>query len=170
MKIIGLFRRGRWLVAGLVAAVALIALLASPTRASAPVGRYSVIPGGSFIFIRDNKTGLFWQQGYSASLVPLATARSSSCQGLSSGQFTSGWRLPTIKELQTLIDVRTNTPAVDTSYFLTPSPSQGFYFWSTTPFVNDPTAAAWMVDFAPGLTTPSTMPSQTAWVRCLHDP
>jgi Protein of unknown function (DUF1566) len=59
----------------------------------------------------------------------------------------AGWRLPTIGELQTLVDETTN-PALDTAAF-PGTPSE--YFWSSSPVIDD-AARAWTAFFTNGST------------------
>jgi hypothetical protein len=49
------------------------------------------------------------------------------CSSLSLGGWSSGWRLPTIKELQSIVDV-SSLGSIDATYF----PNTVFYFWSST--------------------------------------
>ena len=85
--------------------VYLSALLVAPmlaagarlVHAAAPAGRYSVAAG----VVTDNCTGLHWQQAPSA---PLSRADAwLYCQSAAVPP-GNGWRLPTIKELQSLVD------------------------------------------------------------------
>jgi hypothetical protein len=57
------------------------------------------------------------------------------------------WRLPTIKELQSLNDTSMATPSLDRAAFPQASPSE---FWSATSMVNRP-ERAWTVDFRFGI-------------------
>lgn len=118
----------RWnkLVGPILAAALAVSLAA---RASAPPGRYT-ISGGTVL---DNKTKLTWQQQTPAALYSWAGAKTF-CAGLG-----SGWRLPTIKELTTLIDYSQGTPPViDTTAF--PGIPVN-YFWSSTPMAGSSTYA-----------------------------
>ncbi len=64
--------------------------------------------------------------------------------------FRSQRQLPTIRELQTIIDVRAYNPAVDTMAFpSTPST----YFWTDSPHTNyPPNVNTWAVQFGDGST------------------
>ena len=59
----------------------------------------------------------------------------------------SDWRLPTIKELSSLIDAGTLSPAIDTDFFPDTVDS---YYWSSTP---DAFGAPWYVGFGYGFVT-----------------
>ena len=58
------------------------------------------------------------------------------------------WRLPTVKELQTLVNygVAYPGPTIDTTWF--PN-TQGFYYWSSSPYVGV-SSSAWDVGFSHG--------------------
>ncbi|MBI5546720.1 MAG: DUF1566 domain-containing protein [Deltaproteobacteria bacterium] len=117
------------MVAGLVTA--------SPGWAAAPAGRYTVATDT----VRDNKTGLTWQRGVPTSYYSWANAQSY-CQALNLGGFSSGWRLPTKKELETLVDRRDNNPSIDSTAFPN-TPSE--WFWTSTPYAS--AGSAWYVYF-----------------------
>jgi hypothetical protein len=91
-----------------VAAVGALALVAlawtSPSRASAPAGRYTATAGQ----VTDARTGLTWQQTASSSNGGDAAAY---CAALDLNG--TGWRLPTIKELLTIVDDTRAKPAID---------------------------------------------------------
>jgi hypothetical protein len=148
--------------ARLFVAAALLAL-ASPCLAAAPADRYTVSVDA--LTVLDNGTGRTWQRGVSASTCSWADAKTY-CQGLNSSSFgglSSGWRLPTVKELQSLLDIRAYNPAIDTTAF--PGTASD-YFWSSSPYAT-PTGYAWVVDFDGGSTTYSDA-SYTGRVRCVR--
>jgi hypothetical protein len=58
----------------------------------------------------------------------------------------AGWRVPNIKELSSLVDIRRTQPTIDLTAFPTTS-NQGY--WSSTPLVVD-SSFAWLVDFNNG--------------------
>ncbi len=95
---------------------------------TSPVNRYVIGSGTA----TDVLTKLTWQ------LVPTATTKdledaTAICTDLSLGGFAKGWRLPTVRELASLIDeAREEVPLV--SAVFTPGPSQ--YFWSSTTRAN----------------------------------
>jgi hypothetical protein len=143
----------------LLAALALVAL-ASPARAAAPAGRYTT----TIDAVTDTKTGLVWQRA-----VPNATFTWQSalayCQNLRLGG-AGGYRLPTVKELATLVDETASAaPAIDATAF--PSTAAAF-FWSSTPLVDAP-GKAWGVHFQKGNATTTTTPT-TSRLRCVKSP
>jgi hypothetical protein len=120
-------------------------------------GRYSFPNEDSVL---DTQTGLSWQRTVDG------TARSwqdagRTCQSLDlSG---SGWRLPSMKELQTLLDLSRATPALDPSAFPAAPPQQ---YWTSSPLAGSVTDA-WFVDFGIGVAN-TTSRDSLSFVRCVR--
>jgi hypothetical protein len=115
----------RMIAARFTAALALG--LATSASAASPPGRYVLTPDT----VRDTQTSLTWQRVPPAAAYDKANA-AAYCQSLTLGGL-SGWRLPTIKELQSLIDVRAHNGAIDTSAFPVGAARDGSdAFWSST--------------------------------------
>ncbi len=93
--------------------------------------------------VTDLSTGLVWQQTETR---PMTWQQALAyCEGLElAGQ--RDWRLPSIRELQTLIDPRRQEPALDTRLFPGCRPEP---YWSSTTRSDRP-AFAWTMDFATG--------------------
>jgi Protein of unknown function (DUF1566) len=90
--------------------------------------------------VTDASTGLMWQQVGSSGTWEQSLAY---CEGLNLGGYTD-WRLPTIKELESLVDYsRYGDPAINTTYF--PGAGSSGY-WSSTTSANY-TYFAWGVGF-----------------------
>jgi len=140
----------------------LVSMLAAPAltvQAAAPPGRYTASSGT----VLDTKTRLVWQQPFAASSMTWAAAKSY-CAGLGTTLGGSGWRLPTIKELQTLVDVSVSTgQTIDTTYF----PNAATAFWSSTPSTAD-AKAAWVLSFDASADELQAGMSGTAAVRCVR--
>jgi hypothetical protein len=144
---------------GLLGAGALSALVAwAPARASAPAGRYMVTAGTVY----DTKTKLTWQQTVSSATYQW-NAANNLCFGLGSALPGTGWRLPTIKEIQTLVDFTVKSaPYVDQGAFpATPIVS----FWSATP-VSSISGNVWLLQ--DDGTTANDNSAQSYHVRCVH--
>ncbi len=121
--------------------IAAAGLLTSSVWAAAPAGRYTIATDT----VKDIKTGLTWQRAVPSWSFTLASAKAY-CPGLNLGGFSSGWRLPTKKELETLVDRRTRSPCIDSTAFPNTPPD---FFWSSTNFVG--LNLGWGVYFNEGL-------------------
>ena len=110
--------------------------------------------------VYDTRTKLTWQLDVSMTPVDWATAKDY-CGGLDLGGM--GWRLPSVSELQTLIDETTTDPAIDLTAFPgTPSD----YFW-TSSILPRFESFVWTVYFGYGLSTFFDV-NQTHFVRCVR--
>jgi formylglycine-generating enzyme required for sulfatase activity len=139
---------------GAVAVVSFV--LSTSAKATAPAGRYTTTGGTVF----DTKTKLTWQQTAPAATYTWAAA-TTYCQSLSLAG--TGWRLPTSKELQTIVDYSQSNPSIDpTAFPATPAT----YFWSSSPLAGSP-SSAWFVYFSSGITGFFDVTSSTD-VRCVR--
>lgn len=135
-------------------------LLLAPFRveADAPPQHYTVKAGTVY----DNSTRLTWQQETNPTKRSWSDATTYCAQLQLEG---TGWRLPTLKELLTLVDpARTSPPVIDSKVF--PGSSSDLY-WSTTNFKMD-TNFAWTVDFGMGNSARDHLKSAPASVRCVR--
>lgn len=143
-------------LAGTVALTALLALTIFtalnplPAHAACP----SVATATRFTFssdgaqVTDNQTGLVWArcaagQTWSANSCSGTAGAYTQEDALSYAQSQSGWRLPNIKELASLVDAGCYNPAIDATAF--PN-TPAMLFWSATPFANN-SAKGLTVDF-----------------------
>jgi hypothetical protein len=89
--------------------------------------------------VHDNVTGLTWQQSHHTGAVYLAGAEAVAAE-LNAKKYGgySDWRLPTIKELYSLWNVKTGWPYIDTSYFAVSYASETelshAIFWSSNKY------------------------------------
>src|SRR6185436_4683851 len=119
-----------------------VALLASQrSQALAPADQFQ--PSSNTV--ADTKTGLIWQKNVAMTEVTFAEAQTY-CANLTLDGATN-WRVPSIKELQTLVDDEKLTFAAEETAF--PALGNNFLMWSSTPLAGDPNSA-WMVDFRGG--------------------
>ena len=93
--------------------------------------------------VTDESTGLIWQQETPISLCWTDAIRF--CSDMKLAGYTD-WRLPTIKELQSLVDYSRYNPAIDTTYFPTAVSS---LYWSSTTYASN-TLLVWGVYFYNG--------------------
>ena len=93
----------------------------------------------------DARTGLRWQRTPPPTLYPKAEGAIAYCQGLQLGG-TPGFRLPTVKELNTLIDESSVGPAIDKANF---PETQSEWYWTSSPYVGL-TGYHWAVSFGDG--------------------
>lgn len=140
----------------------IIALATSPSAwSAAPSDQYSDLNDGT---VRDNKTKLVWQQQTSDSLFNWDDAHTY-CRQLTLGGFSSGWRLPTKLELETLVDHRVSSPkpTIDSTAFPSAPPA---HFWTSTRSAGI-AERAWFVDFYSGESITS-LATDTKRVRCVR--
>jgi hypothetical protein len=133
-----------------LAAIAIIAVtLPTSADANAPAGQYVVTAGGTVNgTVYDTKSKLTWQQTVSSTADNQAAAQTyCGSAAVSASLGGTGWRLPTVKELVTIVDYSQATaPMIDPNAFPgTPSA----IFWSSSP-VPGFTSYVWGVDFKTG--------------------
>jgi hypothetical protein len=153
-----------------VAALVGVILRPSPARTEAPAGRYTIPGNGT---VNDTATKLTWQQAANTTGMTWASA-GPYCAGLT-GLAGGGWRLPTVKELTTLLDYsRPGPPFIDPVAFpgvpANGSPGAVNVFWSATSLVGTSvglTEGAWLVYFAQAVTQPNPLNVAGA-VRCVR--
>ena len=119
--------------------------------------------------VTDNATELTWQQVHDYHAKSWVSALSY-CEGLSLGG-NSGWRVPNIKELDSLVDEQRKSYAINLGFFPNTPPTD---FWSSTTFVNgfaepnENRAHAFGVHFGSGHTTAPSKTYDTKFVRCVR--
>lgn len=112
--------------------------------------------------VTDSGSGLVWQLVVTPSMLDQASA-ATDCATLSLGAFASGWRLPTIAELSTLIDDTHSSPAMD-PVFGTTAPN-GTYWSASASNVN--VSSGWGISFVQGLYV-TMVPTSPSFHRCVH--
>ena len=93
--------------------------------------------------VTDTRTGLVWQKETSSNLLTWEDAMSY-CESLTLVNLED-WRLPTIKELESIVDLYVCLPAVDPVF----QDTQNFGYWTSTTKDND-RDSAWVIDFEDG--------------------
>jgi TolA-binding protein len=117
-----------------------------------PTPRFSDNEDGTFT---DNLTGLVWLKDVSCyprstwqqALDTVKTLESGACS-LTDGSRRGDWRLPNVKELQSLVDFSNYNYSIDESAPFTPG---GYQVWSSTTVQSAP-EHAWYVSFGDGAT------------------
>jgi hypothetical protein len=139
-----------------LAAMSLVLVVRAP--ADAPAGQYTIDATAGTV--TDTKTALVWQRDVPASTYTWDGAKSY-CSSLTLAG--GGWRLPSMKELQTVVDRTRTSPAIDlTAFPNTPSD----YFW-TSSAVSGSSGYAWFVSFGYGSPLDAGVGSNLR-VRCVR--
>jgi hypothetical protein len=144
-----------------VAAAANAVRCVRPAAVKVSGGRYTMTQGTVY----DTKTKLTWQQPVPTTTYAWAAAKTyCASTAVSSSLGGSGWRLPTYKELLTIVDnLQSSGPMIDRNAFPgTPSSD----FWSSTTQAGLP-SSVWRVDFDYGSTDLGDVPD-TGYVRCVR--
>ena len=138
-------------------------LLAMPESADAgaPPGQYTL----SATTVLDLKTGLIWQRAVDPGSYNWVAALAY-CEGLTLDS-KSDWRLPSLHELESIVDDSTHDPAIDLVAFPETPVDQ---FWSSSPFAPFPNSNgyAWSVWFKDGSSTNFGGVSFPGRVRCVR--
>lgn len=109
------------------------------------------------IWLREGKCGTFFSgDGYVLNNRPwgaaleAANSLASGYCGLSDGSAAGDWRLPNLRELQSLVDYSRFNPSLPDGHpFLNTESSTSSYYWSSTTYA-DYTYGAWLVGFYGG--------------------
>ncbi|NDY90071.1 Lcl C-terminal domain-containing protein [Ideonella livida] len=142
-------RQGKQWAASLAAMLLPLVMGAVPATSQAQV-RYTVSPDGTEI--ADSLTRLAWRrcaegQQWDGGTCTGTAAKFNHEQALAHAGTQTGWRLPNVKELASLVDHNRSVPAINTAIFpATPS----LWFWSSSPRVGYPDAV-WGVNFSDGI-------------------
>ena len=111
--------------------------------------------------VTDRTTGLIWQRGDDGQMYDYPTAVKH-CAAFQSAEAPTGWRLPSVIELMTLVDNGVDLPSMDPSFL----GAQANNYWTSTP-----TAAskllAWTVKFDFGGIIPLLLDTPLP-VRCVR--
>jgi hypothetical protein len=135
-----------------------IAVRIKTVSGSEPPGRLVVNGDGS---VTDTVTTLIWQQA-TGPVVNQANLPAV-CPAVSLGSHTSGWRLPTVKELLSIADLESPTaPAIDTVAF---PGTQANYYWTSTP---SPTAGTYVLIYFDNASIYTAGTGGNYYTRCVH--
>ncbi|MBF0202513.1 MAG: DUF1566 domain-containing protein [Desulfamplus sp.] len=126
----------------------------------------------SWAMVKDNYTGLIWENKTDDGSIhdkdntyTWQNAQDVFIANLNANAFGgyTDWRLPTIKELGSIVNYGRYNPAIDVSYF---SDTMSSYYWSATTGAGD-TAGAWLIHFDDGL-DPFNGKSSSYYVRAVR--
>lgn len=116
----------------------------------------------SFNIVVDNKQQLMWQDNEETSLYQEnITIGKTYCENLILNSYTD-WRIPTIKELQTILDVQEKKIAINKEFQYT----KASRYWSSTPVFENKNSF-WYVDFSTGEIDYQTQ-NQKYSIRCVR--
>lgn len=116
----------------------------------------------AFDLVVDDQTGLIWQDNGKAKTIKRDWVGAKAyCRNLSFAGY-SDWRLPDIKELQSIVDIKRHKPAIAESFKSVASN----HYWSSTKTVPDSTNA-WYVQFENGFTFVDCK-LKKRYVRCVR--
>jgi len=135
-----------------------VALLASGVARAAPTpGRFVVDAKQETVY--DHATGRTWQRGQAAGTFSWSAAQDWCKQMTLAG---GGWRVPTIVELEGIVDRTTKEPAIDTAAF---GPTTADAFWTASPALA--AGNAWSVHFGAGNSS-AAVKTMLFRVRCVR--
>jgi hypothetical protein len=146
--------------------IAIMAGAGAVTRSVAadpPCDQYVISKDGT---VSDQRTGLVWQQ----SLAPAMLWNDAKLFCSSAGQRKlpgCGWRLPSVNELQTIVDDSTSQPAIDSTVFAVDA--AGDVLWTSTPVRGGDNA--WTINFYSGIPEGKAVTGDspaTSLVRCVR--
>lgn len=115
---------------------------AKPRVLETPAGPRFQVDGETVV---DRATGLEWSRENVPGGQMKWAAAGEACTKLTLGGH-SDWRLPTIRELLTIVDYERHEPAIDTDAFK----CESSYYWTSTPAHSSPGVYAWFVYFSHG--------------------
>jgi hypothetical protein len=154
--------------------IALVFTLAASSAFAEPCGTTGQFTAGTdtdgtTAIVTDSKTGLIWKrclEGQAFAAGPPAACNNAATTytwPLALTLTSGGWRVPNIKELQSIVDEGKSTlvdpddptkglnPAIDIACFPTPA-NTGVYVWSASPYTGDTSPPkAWIIDFNTGI-------------------
>ena len=112
--------------------------------------------------VKDTKSGLVWQDNSIVKTQEMIQSDAKTyCKKLSlSGH--KDWRLPSVTELQKLVDFKRHNPSIQRAFYYTDMDN----YWSSTIYAAD-SVRAWAVDFKSG-TTSHNRNSYKYRVRCVR--
>jgi hypothetical protein len=160
--------RVRRALASLAVVAGTLSVAAVVRAVDPPAAQYQISADTVF----DKGTHLTWQRGDSPTTYDLQNAAGQNlyCGGLNIGGFSTGWRLPSKKELETLVDDAATHPSIDRAAFPT---AKSTLYCTVSRWVgySGSGVAYWAIDFNNGASThQNAVPGIFCNVRCVHSP
>lgn len=117
------------------------------------------------VCVRDNQTQLIWSTETMAKPMDWKKAMKEGTAYNRCG-LSTGWRLPTVMELLSIVNRGKEMPAIDSNSFPNTKPS---YYWSSDAYAPDKNNYAWAVYFDYGGVSYFGVKTNTIYVRLVHD-
>lgn len=139
-----------------------------------PPNHYTVTGTGTDATVKDNYTGLIWQQTYSTARMAWSEA-ASYCAAQNTGGL-SGWRVPTLTELASTVNEALVAPAINRTVFPNTNGScdPDGWFWAAE--ASKVGGTAWGLSYCDGYTGWNAATNSAdwnyfvdGWVRCVHN-
>ena len=112
---------------------------------------------------QDDKTGLVWQDNPAVEQHTMMQEEAIAyCQKLKLDGFED-WRLPTLKEAYTIVDLTQERPALKKGFEI----RNDERFWTSTPFAKNPEKEAWRISMSYGEAEPYNK-NRSYNVRCVR--
>jgi hypothetical protein len=96
--------------------------------------------------VLDHELGLIWTRKDAADRTMTFKDAETHCAKLELAA-ARGWRLPTVRELLSLVNYERHNPSIDTSVF---TDCKTGWYWTSTPWAESPSVYAWVVLFNNG--------------------
>ena len=136
---------------------------------STPDSRYQLLNSGTEV--KDTQTGLIWQrcslgQTWSGTSCTGTAATYNWANALQTAKNMGNyWRVPSIKELDSLVEEACYNAAINETYFPNTASS---YYWSSSPLANYYSNYAWIVDFSRGFGNHYGLKNDNYYVRLVR--
>jgi hypothetical protein len=129
--------------------------------------RFTVLDAFSNQAVRDNETGLVWERSPRITMSTWSAARGDCANSIAGGR--KGWRLPSIVELSSLVDIGSTGLALSQGHPF--NNIQSAHYWSATVDADPVNTNAWLVLFQTGFVlTSNKAGDQTGHVWCVRGP
>ena len=148
---------------------ALVIFFSAQISLACEAGRFTANADGT---VTDTQTGLTWKrclegQSFSSGNCTGTAEKPIWSDALAKTDTVNKWRVPNIKELQSLVDVTRHSPAINTTCFPTPIGQQ--LVWSASPYAVETELRSWVIDFQTGAFLRALRSATAISVRLVRD-